>query len=140
MSYTDENVVRSLTSTLVANNEPSKYEALLLIAIDDTEDTINNELITNNVPIPTIPNTIEPDDPLNTLIKAANLFTSAFMLNTNRSSNDALSPTSVKYEANANIKLNNYIGIILDGYNEETKEKDKPDLPPVGSLVHRRCY
>jgi hypothetical protein len=139
MSYADSSIVRALTTQLVPNNDPSKYEALLLIAIDDADDTINNELIQNNVPIPTIPDDIDSEDPLNTLIKAANLFTAAFMHNTNRSSNDTLSPTAVKYEANANTKLSNYIGIILDGYNEETKKKDKPVLPPCGSIV-RRCY
>ncbi|MBZ2166302.1 hypothetical protein [Methanobacterium spitsbergense] len=134
MTYANISVVRTLTTQLSSNNGSDKYEALLLIAIDEAEDTINNELITENVPIPTIPDPIDPKDPLNTLIKAANLFTAAFMHNTNRSSNDSLSPTAVKYEANAEKKLRNYIEIIHEGYNEETKEEETP-LPKFASLI-----
>ncbi|MBZ2167007.1 hypothetical protein [Methanobacterium spitsbergense] len=137
MSYADSSVVETLTNRLKPDKNTDKYEALLSVAIDDAEDIINGELIKNNIPIPTILESIDPKDPLNTLIKAGNLYTASFMFNAYYSDNESLSPTSKAYKESADDKVKSYIDIILGGYDEDTKEQGKPDLPPVGSLVNR---
>jgi hypothetical protein len=137
MSFADSSIVETLTLKVKPKKNTTNYDTLLQIATDDADDTINNELIEKNVPIPTIPDDIDPKDPLNTLIKAANLYTAAFIFNTYYSGTASISPVSNDYNKKADTKLAKYIGIILDGYNEERKEKGKPDLPPCGSLVNR---
>lgn len=134
MSYADSTIVETLTNKLIPSNDRSKYDALLSIAVDYSDNKIKNELIKNNVPIPTIPETIDPQDPANTLIKAANLYTAEFMFNTYYSDSDSLSPTSKQYRTDADTKLSNYIEIIHEGYNEETKEEEIP-MPKFGSII-----
>jgi hypothetical protein len=136
MSYADPDIVTVMCNTLkpTENNDSSKFDALLLIAIDDAEDTINTSLFAGNVPIPTIPDTIDKLDPLNTLLKAANLYATAFMEKTYQTDTENLSPTYVENMKMADKKVANYIEIILEGYNEKD-QKEEVDIPPFSALI-----
>jgi hypothetical protein len=134
MTYANPATVQILTLKVKPKKNTTNYDSLLQIAIDDSEDTINNELMQKNVPIPIIPTDIDEKDPLNTLFKAANLYAAAFIFNTYYSGNAALSPVSIDYNKKADAKLANYIEIIHEGYNEETQE-DEVLLPKFGGLI-----
>jgi hypothetical protein len=136
MSYADPDIVTTLSNTLHPgqNNDTTKFDALIVIAIDDAEDTINTGLIAANVPIPKIPDNIPKLDPLNTLLKAANLYATAFMEKTYQTDTENLSPTYIENMKQADKKLANYIEIILEGYDEDTEKNDVP-LPRFGGLV-----
>jgi len=136
MSYADPDIVTILCNDLKPglNNDSSKFDSLLVMAIDDAEDTINTGLMAGNVPIPTIPDTIDKLDPLNTLFKAANLYAAAFMEKAYQTNTGDLSPTYVENMKMADKKVANYIEIILEGYNEED-QKEEVDIPPFSALI-----
>lgn len=135
--YADPEKVKTLTNRVKPAKNTTKYEELLLIALDDADDTINGKLIAKKVTIPTIPEdhtTIDKKDPLTTLIKAGILYTASFMFNTYYADNESLSPTSRAYEKSADQKVSTYIEIILEGYNEDTKKQER-EVPKFSSLI-----
>lgn len=135
MTYANSDTVKTLTNEQKPKNPNSstiKYDTILIQALDHAETKIDSELFKNHVPIPTIPESIPKKDPLNNLVKAANLYAAAFMFDTYYSSNDNITPTSRSYKTDASDFLQGYIEIIREGYNEETGETR---LPPVGSIV-----
>lgn len=136
MSYADPDIVTTLCNTIKPSqgNDSTKFDAVLLLAVDDAEDTIKTELIKNKVPILPIPADLDENDPLNTLIKAANLYATAFMDKTYQTGTEELSQTYNENMKLADKKVASYIEIILEGYSEE-EQKQEVDIPQFSALI-----
>ncbi|MCE7699502.1 MAG: hypothetical protein K8E24_012095 [Methanobacterium paludis] len=141
MTYANEEAVTNLTTKVKPNADTTNYDATMELALNFADSEINDAFIISNIPFPTVPETIDDRDPLNTLINAANLIAACFIFDHAYSGNTTLSALSTEWKKKATTKIDNYIQIILEGYDEETETKDEPvKLPPVGSLVQHRGY
>jgi hypothetical protein len=65
--YADVNTVKKDTNE-VREGIGDIYDAILSLALAYDDKTINGELKENNIPLPTIPSTVEITDPLNNLL------------------------------------------------------------------------
>jgi len=138
VTYADPGVVTTLTNEVMANMEEPVATATLTKALSHADIKINSELRKNSIPIPTIPETIDEEDPINNLLEAGTLYASAFIFNTAYSGNETLSPAARDYKSDADLLVESYIEIIREGYQKEDPDNPVSVKIPVGSLV-RRC-
>ncbi len=138
LTYADQTIVSTLTSEIAENMEEPVKTSTLNQAINHAEITINSKLRKNKIDIPTIPGTVEKEDPLNNLLDAGILYAAAFFFDTGYSGNETSSPAARSYRSDADALVDDYIEIIREGYNQDDPDNDKPVRIPIGSLV-RRC-
>lgn len=109
--YPNADKCKTLTTELESVDATSThYDAVLLIAYENTDNKIESRLTKNNVPI--------PDTAPAELIEIGTLYAVAFMYNDYYSNEDKSSPVAKTYNDEADSRLQDYIESYLDGHSE----------------------
>jgi len=109
MSYAVKLRVQRLVKTIIKDFTSTTYTTLETDAIEYSDNKINSALRKESIPIPTVPNPLPDDSPINDLVEAGCLYAAAYIFNDYFSAHDRNSSATTTYRSDADTFLNNYI-------------------------------